>query len=81
MQNNIRKGGEIVICTKCGAAARTLDCRKGFEPSIKCIDSIDGGAWEEMAQIIKKAREVYEGYPAELDAINYIYQSLEAAKR
>lgn len=81
MEEEINKGDEIVTCPTCGAAAKTLPCRKGFVPSLKCIDSVDGGAWKEVNKIIEDAKRIYEGYPTELDAINYVYQRLEAAKR
>ncbi len=63
---------EIKYCPTCGAVAKKVSTNR-----LKCIDSIDGQAWAAMNKIITDAKNVYAGYPSELDAIEYIYQRLK----
>lgn len=62
------------ICWSCHK--QTTQCNCINEPS-----SIDCEPWHEFRGIIRDAKEVYQGYPDELKAIEYIYQRLEQSLR
>jgi len=55
-----------------------------FKQELELIDKTDKAtgtdkeiqAFQDFSRIIKEAKSIYEGYPAELDAIDYIYQRL-----